>query len=66
MTEGVVDIQIDFGEEGNAVKVFQGKKLLYYSLERTPMHALRKADNYKAMQERLGFRVNITKSKAFA
>ncbi|MDH5191658.1 MAG: hypothetical protein OEW89_10490 [Gammaproteobacteria bacterium] len=66
MAEGDVDIIIEFSEKGSAVRVMHGKKLLYYSLEQSPMHALRKADTYKAMHERQGFRVNIIKEKAYA
>lgn len=63
MAEGDVDIVIEFSERGNAVRVMHGQKLLYYSMETSPMHALRKADTYKAMHERQGYRVNIVKER---
>ena len=66
MSEGDVNIVIEFGEQGNSVRVMQGKSLLYYAMEQSPMHAIRKADSYKAMHERQGFRVNIIKEKIYS
>ena len=63
MAEGDVNIIIEFSERSNAVRVMHGKKLLYYATEDSPMHALRKADTYKAMHERQGYRVNIVKER---
>ncbi|MDH5435864.1 MAG: hypothetical protein OEX83_03800 [Gammaproteobacteria bacterium] len=66
MSEGDINIIIEFSEKGNYVRVMQGKKMLYYATEQSPMHALRKADAYKSMHERQGFRVNIIKEKAYS
>ena len=66
MTEGDINIIIEFSEQGNSVRVMHGRKLLYYATESSPMHALRKADSYKAMHERQGYRVNIIKEKAYS
>ena len=66
MAEGDIDIFIEFSENGNYVRVMQGKKLLYYAMESSPMHAMRKADMYKSMHERQGFRVTTHKEKVYA